>query len=152
LSQYDKDNIVYTIYNKLIKTRHGVKSKPKRENKMNTLNQIQADVAASVNAAAIAAGYDNQWLIETFEANADDCMAAWLSANPMPHGNGDDFQFCVDKAMWSLENGEACRFFNGDELTIHVPAYRWNIEQAIINRNSGTMLSAALSYVDGLLA
>ena len=37
MSQINKDNIVYTIYNELIKTRHGVKSKPKRENKMNTL-------------------------------------------------------------------------------------------------------------------
>ena len=39
MSQIDKDNIVYTIYNKLIKTRHGVKSKPKRENKMITSTQ-----------------------------------------------------------------------------------------------------------------
>ena len=119
---------------------------------MNTLNQIQTAVAASVNAAAIAAGYDNQWLIESLEANADDCMAAWLSANPMPQGNSEDFRYCVAKAMWSLENSYACRFFHGDEPNIHVPAYRWNIEQAIINRNGGTMLAAALNYVDGLLA
>ena len=119
---------------------------------MNTLNQIQAAVAASVNAAEAAAGYDSQWHIEPSEANADDCMTMWLAANPMPQGSGDDFRFCVAKAMWSLENGEACRFFNGDELTIHVPAYRWNVEQAICNRNGGTMLQAALNYVDGLLA
>ena len=37
MSRNDNDGIVYTIYNELIKTRHGVKSKPKRENKMNTL-------------------------------------------------------------------------------------------------------------------
>lgn len=41
MSQIDKDNIVYTIYNELIKTRHGVKSKPKRENKMNELQNIE---------------------------------------------------------------------------------------------------------------
>ena len=42
MSQIDKDNIVYTIYNELIKTTNGSKSKPKRENKMNTLNLVEA--------------------------------------------------------------------------------------------------------------
>ena len=37
MSQINKDNIVYTIYNEHIKTTNGSKSKPKRENKMNTL-------------------------------------------------------------------------------------------------------------------
>jgi hypothetical protein len=44
-------------------------------------------------------------------------------------------------------------FFARKEFSLNVPAYRWNVEQAIINRQSSdSMLYAALSYVENLVS
>ena len=76
----------------------------------------------------------------------------WLAANPMPQVTDlESFSQAVSKAYWSLRADEAATIFSGEEYPLHVPSYKWNIEQAIINRDSSkTMLQAALEYVENL--
>lgn len=80
-------------------------------------------------------------------------MAEWNELNPMPEVTDlECFTQAVNKAYWALKADEAATVFSGEEYPLDVPAYRWNIEQAIINRNGGTMLQAALDYVHNLTA
>lgn len=83
-----------------------------------------------------------------------DMMDEWLEINPMPEVTDlDSYQQAVDKAFWALKKDEAATVFNGEEYPINVSAYKWNIEQAIINRAyPKTMLEAALDYVGELTA
>lgn len=85
-------------------------------------------------------------------SDGEEMMETWGGFNPMPTGDSDDFRFCVRKAMYDLEMTEAMDFFaNLKKYNLHTPAYKWNVEQAIINRESGkSMLSAALEYVENL--
>lgn len=62
----------------------------------------------------------------------------------------DDFKHAVDKSFWALTKDEACTFFNNESFPLNTVSYRWNIEQAIANRKSGTMLEAGLSYIQKL--
>lgn len=79
-------------------------------------------------------------------------MDAWLELNAMPEfTNLEDHAYAVAKAYWMLRKDEACTFFNGEDYPLQVSAYRWNIEQAILNRdNSKTMLQASIEYVENL--
>lgn len=90
--------------------------------------------------------------VELTSFDADAMMDQWLEQNPMPDATSHSkFAECVDKCMWRMRMAEARAVFLGLEFPLNVPAYRWNIEQAIINRNGGTMLSAGLDYVENLL-
>ena len=63
----------------------------------------------------------------------------------------NSFAQAVDKSMWALESA-VVRYSEstGEEFKFNIPAYRWNIEQAMINRQGGTMLEAGLNYVENL--
>lgn len=115
---------------------------------MSNLERIRNEWLASENEEI--ENKDHHTTLETVHLYADELMDIWISENPAPKIDIDNFHSCVDRAMWGLENHEAMRFFNDDEMKIHVPAYRWNIEQAIINRNGGSMMSSAIEYVEGL--
>lgn len=81
----------------------------------------------------------------------------WLEINPRPvcdtAEKRDDFNSIVNLAMHNLQESEAMDFFaNQKKYNLYTPAYRWNIEQAIINRDSSkSMLTAALEYVENLI-
>ena len=88
-------------------------------------------------------------LIDSF--CADEMMDIWLEENQaVKFTNSDDFQNAVEMSMYFLKKDEACTYFNGEDYPLKVEAYRWNIEQAIINRTGGTMHSAAIEYVENL--
>lgn len=93
-------------------------------------------------------------LIQIKETNetAEEMMQEWLSINPMPEVTDlESFQQAVNKAYWALESDEAATVFSGEDYPLQVSAYKWNIEQAIFNRDaSKTMLQAALDYVHSL--
>lgn len=89
--------------------------------------------------------------IKVSNDSTEDMMDLWLEINPMPEfTDHDDFNHALSKAMWVLRKDEACTFFNNEEYPLDVDRYVWNIEQAINNRNSGTMLAAAMQYVENL--
>lgn len=101
---------------------------------------------------------ENQMCVEELGISDGEIMQeTWLEINPRPicdtPEKRDDFNKIVNLAMHNLYEREAMDFFaNEGKYNLHTPAYRWNIEQAIINRNdSKTMLSAALEYVENLL-
>lgn len=65
--------------------------------------------------------------------------------------NPEDMQSIVNHNMALLRKAEAQILEDGGDCSYHIPAYRWNIEQAIINRNGeGTMASAAYKYTEAL--
>jgi hypothetical protein len=90
-------------------------------------------------------------IVETNDS-VEEMMAEWLELNPMPEITDlGSFQQAVNKAFWALKSDEASTVFSGEEYPLQVSAYKWNIEQAIINRDSGeTMLQAGLDYVHNL--
>ena len=56
------------------------------------------------------------------------------------------------KGIWALQSAAAgYELETGEKFPLHVPAYAWNIDQAIINRKGGTMLAAAVEYVESLI-
>lgn len=86
------------------------------------------------------------------DADEYELMQAWIAQNPMPEITDlQDFKQAVNKAVWAFESGVAAAYFNNC-LEIEVSGYRWAIEQAIINRDSGqTMLQAGLDWVEARL-
>ena len=65
--------------------------------------------------------------------------------------DASDMRSIVNHNMALLRKMEAQILEDGGECNFHIPAYRWNIEQAIINRNGeGTMASAAYKYTESM--
>ena len=84
----------------------------------------------------------------------NEMLDEWLMLEPMPEVTDlHSFTQAVDKAYWALMHDRSTIVFSCEKYPLDVPAYKWNIEQAIINRDSNkTMLSAALEYVETLTA
>jgi hypothetical protein len=75
-------------------------------------------------------------------------VESWIEANPVPAFVKGSFKNAVDRAQWEIKK-EAEIYA---EFPLNVAAYRWNIEQAVINRSEGkSMVAAAYDYVDQLL-
>ena len=120
-----------------------------------TLDNMRHKYIAVHNNVLREDGFDKRWYLDLSSLSSDEHISAlmdeWLEQNPMPEfTNLDDFSHAVEKAYWALKKDEAVTVLSGGEYPLYVPAYRWNIEQAIINRSSGTMLEAALQYVTNL--
>lgn len=117
---------------------------------------IRNEVITAENNARKADGYDDRYMVELSDLSSgcDDLintmMSRWLELNPqVSFTNKDDFTNAVDQAVWRLRHDEAVTIFNGEDYHLNVDSIRWNIEQAIINRDSGkTMHQAAFEYVE----
>ena len=87
--------------------------------------------------------------------NNYESIDAWTEANPMPVITDlESFEQAVAKSFWALRLDEAATVIEyEEEYPLNVLAYKWNVEQAIINRHpSKTMLEAGLEYVSNLTA
>ena len=79
-------------------------------------------------------------------------VESWIEANPAPEFVKDCFYNAVDRAHWMIRKEAVIYAENGEYFPLSVEAYRWNIEQAIVNRSEGkSMVAAAYDYVDSLL-
>ena len=64
--------------------------------------------------------------------------------------NPENFASCVNRAMFLIEAYEAQIKSEGYEWNVHTSSCRWAVEQAIINRNGGTMMAAANAFVESI--
>ena len=122
---------------------------------MKTLEDIRNEYINLKNAESKAMGFGEDWMLNVSDLTYEDAgemMDEWNKHNPMPEFTSvDDYGFAFEKAMWMLRRDEAATYFSGEEYPLQVSAYRWNIEQAIINRDSSkTMAHAAQEYVENL--
>lgn len=121
-----------------------------------TLDNMRHSYIATQNKALRDDGYDSRWYLNLSDLSNDEhiskLMEQWVELNPMPEfTDHEDFNHAVAKAYWSLRKDEAATVLSGGEYPLYTPAYRWNIEQAIINRNpEKTMLQASIEYVENL--
>lgn len=87
-----------------------------------------------------------------YHGDTDAILAIWTKENPAPVFVKDSYGYAVEAAMYAIRREEAIYIVNGDEFPLSVEFYRWNVQQAIINRKDGvTMLAAAYAYTDQLL-
>ena len=100
---------------------------------------------------------ENNMVVEDLGISDGELMQeTWLENNLRPicdtTEKQNDFNAIVNLAMHNLYEAEAMDFFaNQGKYNLHTPFYKWNVEQAIINRDySKTMLTAALEYVENL--
>lgn len=62
--------------------------------------------------------------------------------------DSSSFKSCVDRGMLLIKNHEAQMVEEGLEFLINVNSCRWAMEQAVLNRNGGTMMAAVIDYVE----
>jgi len=101
---------------------------------------------------------ENNILVEELGISDGEIMQEmWLENNPRPICNTaekqNDFNAIVNLAMHNLYETESMDFFaNQKKYNLKTESYKWNVEQAILNRTSSkTMLFAALEYVENLI-
>ncbi len=117
---------------------------------------MQEQYLAVENEKIKASGYEDHWLLTMDDLRSDEHVSAlliqWLEKNPIPKfTTHKDYDHAVEKAYWALRKDEACTFFLEGVYPLHVPSYRYNIEQAILGRADGTMLAASMAYVEKLM-
>lgn len=87
-----------------------------------------------------------------YHGDTDAILAIWSKANPAPVFVKDSYDYAVEAAMHAIRREEAIYIVNGEDFPLSVDSYRWNVQQAIMNRKEGaTMLAAAYAYTDQLL-
>jgi hypothetical protein len=80
------------------------------------------------------------------------CMEIWEDENKRPVLDMNCFHSIVNQSMYNFNANFAQDYFNGKEWEIYTEAYKWNIEQSIINRDAGlTMTAAAFDYVNDII-
>lgn len=98
-----------------------------------------------------------QELVDQFKSknkdiDYDEVYKSWHSNNPMPAViDLDDYSQAVNKAFWSLKSEAVATFCYSkgvESFRLNLASATWAIEQAILNRTEGTMLSAAIAYVE----
>lgn len=62
----------------------------------------------------------------------------------------DSAASCVNRAMFLIKKFELQIKQEGYEWPLDTNSCRWGIEQAIINRRGGTMMGAAINYVESV--
>lgn len=118
---------------------------------------MQEQYLVGENEKIKALGCESHRLVTMDDLKNDQHVSAlliqWLEKNPIPKfTTHKDYDHAVEKAYWTLRKDEACTFFLKGVYSLHVPSYRYHIEQAILGRSDGTMLDASMVYVEKLIS
>ena len=86
------------------------------------------------------------------EADAYEMLEMWVDRYPQPRiATGHEHDASIQRGMWAIHQDEAMCIFIGQEFGTIADTHKWNIKEAILNRQSGeSPLGAATAYAESV--